>query len=200
MTTAIQNLPEVRVEIVSNDHLTDLDRLFATDDVADRCWCAWFCRPVKEFHVVGRDGNRELLIDTMEQHSNPIGLIAFIDTEPVGWCAIGERSRFVRAVKVPTLAQREGNDDEVWLVPCFYIRREFRKCGVATALLSVAIDCATEYGAVAIEGFPFADTKAKSAGPDAMVGSQSLFDQSGFRIVSRPSGRRVVMRKDLTRP
>lgn len=200
MTTSEQSSAGIRVESVGIGHVAALDQLFGSDEVADRCWCAWFCRPVKEFHAVGRDGNREMFIETVQQHARPTGLIASIGSRPAGWCALGARSRFVRAVKVPTLAQRQGNDDEVWFVPCFFIRHEYRSRGVAGALLSAAVTCAKEHGAVAIEGFPFADTKAKSTGPDAMVGSQRLFDRHGFRIVSRPSERRVVMRLDLTRP
>jgi error-prone DNA polymerase len=68
--------------------------------------------------------------------------------------------------------------------------------GVAGALLSAAVACAQDHGAVAIEGIPFADT-TRPTGADAMVGTQSLFEQGGFAVDNRPSARRVVMRKEL---
>lgn len=184
----------LRVEPVEPRHLRDLDALFATDETANRCWCAWYVVSVKDFHAVGRPGNRSLLINTIHDYPLPIGLLAFKDETPVGWCATGPRSRFYRAVKTPTLKARTGDDDSIWLVPCFYVAPDHRGQQVATNLLTAATEVAFQHGATAIEGFPLAGSKTRSSGANFSTGNEDLFAACGFEVDHRPSNNRVVMR------
>jgi hypothetical protein len=68
---------------------------------------------------------------------------------------------------------------------------------VSGQLLAAAIETARAHGATAVEGFPLAGD-----GPydrtDLYLGTEPLFAAHGFRVVARPSPRRVVMRRDLT--
>jgi len=190
----------LRVEPVEARHLSDLDTLFATDETTDRCWCAWHVIRVKDFHDVGREGNRQLFIRTIEDEPGPIGLLAYDGETPVGWCATGPRSRFRRAVTTPTLKQRTGDDDTVWLVPCLYIEQAHRGHGVARRLLDAAAETAFEHGAEAIEGFPLAGSTKKSSGSNYSTGNEELFASCGFVEDHRPSNARVVMRRDNPSP
>ena len=53
-----------------------------------------------------------------------------LDGEPVGWAAAGPRSRYARAVRTPTLKGVDhSEDDDVWLAPCFFVRRDKRGHG-----------------------------------------------------------------------
>jgi GNAT superfamily N-acetyltransferase len=73
----------------------------------------------------------------------------------VGWCAVGPRSRFVHALRVPSFKGRDPSEDEsVWLVSCFNVHRDHRSEGVSRAPLLGAADLAKKHGAKAIEGFP----------------------------------------------
>lgn len=115
----------------------------------------------------------------------------------VGWCAVGPRRRYARAVRTPTFKGRDPNeDDAVWLVPCFFVHRDARRAGVSRALLEAAIRLAQEHGATAIEGFPYAGSKRRSGG-DLQVGFEPLFASCSFSVARRPSGNRVVMRREL---
>ncbi len=185
------------VEAVTPDRIEDLGRLFSTNEVADRCWCMWFIRPVKEFHAVGREGNRASFHELVANHQHPPGLLAYRDGEPVGWCAVGPRSRYIRALKMPTYRNREGSgDSDVWLVPCFFVRRDARRTGVTRALLEAAVRLAREGGATAIEGFPFAGGQRRSSG-DLQVGFEPLFSSCGFEVSRTPSASRVIMHREL---
>lgn len=176
----------------------DLDRLFATDPVVDRCWCMWFITRVADFHEAGRAGNRSAFLQLAEQDPDPLGLIAYRGTEAVGWCAIGPRRRYERILRAPTLKERDRTeDDTVWFVPCFFIRPDARREGVAAALLRGAVELARTSGAPAIEGFPLAGTKARSGGSDFMTGVEPLFASMGFTPTHRPSNNRVIMRLSL---
>ena len=86
----------------------------------------------------------------------PMGMLASLSTGPVGWCATGPRSRYVGGT-TSTGERRDGDggeDDAVWLVPCFFVHPAHRSRGVTHALLRAAVELATTHGATAIEGRP----------------------------------------------
>jgi hypothetical protein len=81
----------------------------------------WYMMRVTDFHAAGRDGNRAAFIDHSRTSASPMGVIAFDGSEPVGWCGVGPRARYERALKTPTLKGRDpAEDDDVWLVTCFF--------------------------------------------------------------------------------
>lgn len=188
----------IRVEELTEDRVTDLDRLFSADEDTDHCWCMWFLIPVKAFHEQGHDGNKSGFLSRMEADPHPMGLIAYDGDEPVGWCAAGPRDRYTRVLKVPTLRNRDkAEDSTAWLVPCFFVAKTARGKGVSRVLLEGAVDLARQRGAPAIEGFPLAGSARRSGGSDMMVGVEPLFASCGFEVSDRPSDNRVVMRRTL---
>jgi GNAT superfamily N-acetyltransferase len=185
------------IQPLTTERLPDLEQLFASDPVADRCWCMWFIIPVNEYHAAGGEGNRASFCRLSAASDIPLGLLAYQDGIPVGWCAVGPRSRYVRALKTPTYRGGEpGDDEDVWLAPCFFIRKEARGKKIAGALLEAAVRLAEENGAAAVEGFPLQGTGSASSG-DRQVGTEALFSACGFERVRTPSSKRVVMRRKL---
>ena len=76
------------------------------------------------------------------------GLVAYLDTEPVGWCAVEPRTAYVRLGRVPWAGRAEDKtDDGVWAVTCFVVRTGFRRRGVTYALARAAVDFARQRGA-----------------------------------------------------
>lgn len=127
------------------------------------------------------------------------GLVAYVDTEPVGWCAVEPRTAYeglLRNSRVPWAGRTEdATDDGVWAVTCFLTRVGFRRRGVSRALARAAVGFARERGARAVEGYPITTTNVISE--ELHVGTVSVFAGAGFTEVSRPTLRRVVMRLDL---
>jgi GNAT superfamily N-acetyltransferase len=130
------------------------------------------------------------------------GLVAYLDDEPVGWCAVEPRTAYPRLLlktRVPWEGRAEDKaDDSVWAVTCFVTRVGFRRRGISRALARASVDFARERGARALEGYPM----LTEPGQDFMlvelhVGSRSVFAGAGFTEVSRPTKRRVVMRIDF---
>lgn len=192
------NRSSLTVEPVVAGHRAALDDLFGADAMADRCWCLWFLIPVREFHDAGRDGNRRRMMDLIEESAVPMGLLAFDDEVPVGWCGVGPRARYQRAIRTPTLRGWHSPDhDTTWFVPCFFVRPGHRERGVAGALLAAAVAAARSSGATAIEGFPLSGDRRRSSGSDFQTGVEALFAAHGFEPVHRPSSNRVVMRREL---
>jgi hypothetical protein len=131
----------------------------------------------------------------------PMGILASVAGQPVGWCACGPRIRYLAAIggRTGPLAQRSRNEDhDVWLVACIFVARDHRRSGVVLPLLRGAIALARENGASAVEGWPLA-AGVRRAG-DAHVGREGVFARLGFSCVQRPGSGRVIMRLDLTGP
>lgn len=126
------------------------------------------------------------------------GLVAYLDDEPVGWCAVESRPEFtalLRVFRVPWEGRAEDKTDaSVWALTCFFTRAGYRKRGVSRALARTAVDFARTRGARAIEGYPI--TTKDVIAEELHVGTQATFLAAGFAQVSRPK-RRVVMRIDF---
>jgi GNAT superfamily N-acetyltransferase len=129
------------------------------------------------------------------------GLVAYLDGEPVGWCAVEPRTAYVRLLRnriVWADRQEDKTDDDVWAVTCFLVRRGFRRQGVSYALARAAVDFARKRGARALEGYPMITRPAQDITWDEIrVGSRSIFEAAGFAEVSHPTLHRVVMRIDF---
>ncbi len=185
------------IQVVTSDLIKDLSRLFSSEPVVDSCWCMWFITPIKTYHTAGSGGNCASFCEMVARDNLPPGLLAYHNEEPVGWCAVGPRTRYVRALKTPTY--NDGNINEapgIWLTPCFFIRKDMRRKGISQALLNEAIHLASENGATAIDGFPYSGAKKRSVN-DLQVGYEALFAACGFEVLRRPSTSRVVMRREL---
>jgi GNAT superfamily N-acetyltransferase len=127
------------------------------------------------------------------------GLVAYLDGEPVGWCAIEPRTAYVRLGRVPWAGRAEDKtDDSVWAVTCFVTRAGFRRRGISRALARAAVDFARERGARALEGYPMITQPGQEITWDELrVGSRGIFADAGFTEVSHPTLRRFVMRIDF---
>lgn len=129
------------------------------------------------------------------------GLVAYLDGEPVGWCAVEPRSAFprLRTTRVPWTGRTEDpEDDGVWAVTCFVTRVGYRRRGVSRALAAACVGFARDRGARAIEGYPMiTHPEQEITWGELYVGSRSIFAAAGFTQVNRPTVRRVVMRVDF---
>ena len=188
---------DITVRAVDADRLDDLDTLFATTRTTTGCQCMWHIVTAKECQAGSGEPNRAAFASLTVDSPDPVGLLAYRGDDPVGWCAAGPRSRYARALRSTQLKERDpAEDDTVWLVPCFYVRRDARKAGVTMSLLRGAVDLARSRGATAVEGFPLAGDGRRSAA-DAFLGVEPLFAACGFTAVARPSANRVIMRHPL---
>jgi GNAT superfamily N-acetyltransferase len=86
--------------------------------------------------------------------------------------------------------------DEVgWAITCVFARAGYRKRGIARALAAAAVEHARRHGARAVEAYPMVDKNALAE--ELHVGTEAMFADAGMTVVSHPSKRRLVMRRDL---
>src|SRR5687768_196502 len=146
----------------------DLQAVFGTRGYASRCQCQrykignadWTPVPVEE---------RAFQLRVQTDCGNPgsdrtSGLVAYLDGEPAGWCAVEPRPAYtglLRNNRVPWVGRTEDKGDEgIWAVTCLFTRAGFRKRGISRALARAAADFARERGARAVEGYPITTTNA----------------------------------------
>jgi GNAT superfamily N-acetyltransferase len=185
---------------VTADTLGDLAELFETNKTTTGCWCMFFISPHKEVQAGWWGGGNRAAFEEMARASTvPVGLLAYDqDGVPVAWAAVGPRSRFQRAIGPRNTMLRDRDpreDDDVWFVPCFFVRVGHRRSGATRALLDAAVELAAQHGATAVEGFPLAaDNPTKL---DGYYGRQRVFADTGFECIATPTPKRVVMRRNL---
>jgi len=183
------------------DDLTDLAKLFEGNRNTQRCWCTAFCASRGQFAagwVTG--GNRRRFETIAASGGTPMGILASMSGEPVGWAACGPRSRYAVADRGRSklLRHRDRSEDEmVWLVPCLYIRQDHRAQGITYELVRAAVELASGEGARAIEGWPVTGSDRRSA--EAFLGREKVFEDLGFHCVTRPDAHRAMMRLELWR-
>jgi len=127
------------------------------------------------------------------------GNIAYADGLPAGWCAIAPRKEYKRLETSRIF--KPVDDKAVWSVSCFFIKKDFRRKGLSTALLSAAATFAFARGALIVEGYPTDLNKQRKAEkgkqlPDVFVwtGLAATFMKAGFKEVARRSDSRPIMR------
>lgn len=207
MADTTRMMTDVAISVVPANEASwdDLTTVFGTRGDASRCQCQWFKIRDFEWRSVPVDERAERLREqTGCGHPGArttSGLVAYLDGEPAGWCAVEPRTAYERLLRtrVPwTWRAEDKSDDGVWAVTCFVTRTGFRRRGVSRALARAAVDFARERGARAIEGYPMITHPGqKITWGELYVGSRSIFADAGFAEVSRPTRRRVVMRIDF---
>ena len=127
------------------------------------------------------------------------GIVAYLDGEPAGWCAVEPRSHYgglVRVFRVPWEGRDEDRaDPTVWAVTCLFTRAGLRRRGISRGLAAAAVGFAKARGARALEAYPLTTTNALLE--ELHPGTEATFAAAGLVEVSRPSVRRAVMRIDF---
>jgi len=168
----------------------DFARLFESRGSPKACWCmAW--RANKE-EVRQTDGaSRRTFMEQRVRAGVPVGILGYLDGEPVAWCSIAPRDTYR-----PSLGGADEPGDApgtVWSLACLFVTSRLRGQGVTHQLIEAAIAHARARGARSIEAYP--------VDPDSpsyrFMGFVGTFEAMGFREVGREGSRRYVLRYDI---
>jgi GNAT superfamily N-acetyltransferase len=185
----------------------DLQAVFGTRGAAVHCQCQRYkLRPREAFSKFPvEERARRLREQTACGHADAettSGLVAYLEGEPVGWCAVEPRPAYeglARNNRVPWEGRDEDKADAgVWAATCVFVRAGFRGRGLAYALAEAAAGFARARGARALEAYPILTEPGQKISWDEIhVGSPSIFAAAGLAEVTRPTKRRAVMRVDF---
>ena len=122
----------------------------------------------------------------------PPGLLAFDGDVAVGWCQLTPRDALPWLDRAWRL--KRVDDVPVWSLSCFYVRKGYRRRGVASALIAAAVKAAQRAKAPALEAYPL---DAELTPSSTSTGYASSFARAGFKTVARRVPPRPIMRHDL---
>ena len=122
----------------------------------------------------------------------PPGLLAFDGNLAVGWCQLTPRDALPWLDR--TWRLKRVDDGPVWSLSCFYVRKGYRRRGVASALIAAAVRAAQRAKAPALEAYPL---DAELTPSSTSTGYASTFARAGFKTVARRVPPRPIMRHDL---
>lgn len=182
--------PRLTFHSVTPDRWRDLERLFGPSGCGG-CWCMWWRLSRGDFEAGKGEPNRRALRKLVRGGTAP-GLLAYAGEEPVGWVAVEPRAAYSRLGRARALAAVD--ELPVWSVTCLYVRKDWRRRGVTSALIGAAAKYAFRNGAPALEAYPVVP-RGKAAAAFIYPGVLSTYLGSGFQVVKRPSMARAIVRR-----
>lgn len=183
--------PQLRFREVTPETWPDLERLFEGRGGPKYCWCmVWRDMPAEDRRSGGGPARKRSL-ESAVKSGMPVGIVGYMDGEPVAWCSIAPRPTYRKGLGGVDV---EGQDPgAVWSLACFFIQRQLRGDGLARQVLEAAVEHARMNGAASVEAYP--------VDPDSpsyrYMGFVEMFAGRGFRELGRAGSRRHVMRIDL---
>ena len=144
-----------------------------------------------EFEKRKGDQNK-LAIRKLVKKDEVLGLLAYVDNNPAGWCAVAPREKYVRLESSRVL--RPVDDQPVWSVSCFFIAKAYRGMGLSVKLLEATKDFVRKQSAGILEAYPIETKGAKMPDVFAWTGILSTFLAAGFTEEKRNSPSRPIVR------
>ena len=184
-TTAIEVLP------LTPGRWEDFSDLFGTHGAYGGCWCMWWRTTRKQFELNGNRGNQQAIQDLVNTGTIP-GILAYYESVPIAWCSLAPRDDYASLNRSRVL--KPIDDQPVWSLVCFFVAKQFRGQGIASQVLSGAINYAANQGAKIIEAYPTVSKSGSLPPVSSFMGVPSLFTAAGFVEVAHPSQARLIMR------
>ncbi|MCK6210102.1 GNAT family N-acetyltransferase [Georgenia sp. EYE_87] len=183
---------------VTPDRFEDFADVINPNRRATHCWCLSHRLRAKDIEELG-GGDREQAMRALCERENPPGVVTYLDGVPVGWCNVGARAEIPRLAGSKLI--RPVDDVPVWSIICVVVRSGHRKKGVTGQLIEGAVAYAASRGAPAVEAYPV-DPPGRMDLTMAFVGTRSMFEKVGFRVIGTTDAvasrmPRIVMRRDI---
>lgn len=147
----------------------DFEKLFEGRGSPKSCWCmVWRATPEE---ARNRDGtSRKAAIAKRIAAGVTVGLLGYLEDEPVAWCSVAPRSTYRRLVSDCSA------DEGVWSIACFFIIRKLRNRGITRQVIAAAVDFARSRGATIVEAYPVATDSPSYR----FMGFVQTFKKEGF--------------------
>ncbi len=183
------DLTGIQIDVAAARHGQGLAQLFGTNGYG--CYCRywhfagtareWLARCAHE-----PEQNRAEMLSALNGRGPEMhGMVAENrEGEVIGWLKLARADQLTKLYDqrlYKGLAALARHPDAIWAVGCVFVREDFRRQGVARALLKGAVGAAASWGARALEAFPRSDTDVADAA--LMMGPLKLFTDAGFEVV-----------------
>lgn len=193
----LETIGPITVHDVTPDRLADYQLYF--DKFAFRDYPAWqscYCMEThrtqtdEEWAARTADDNRRDMSRMIEEQQ-VTGLLAYVDGKPVGWCNYGETTHLNGVMH--RFGLNAGEQQGVGSLACFNVSAPYRKHGVASALMEVALERLRARGVKVVEAYPSRNQDSPQAN---YRGPLQMFLRAGFEPY-RETERHIIVRKTL---
>lgn len=174
---------------VTKARRADFDRLFETPGSPKYCWCMTW-RATREELKDTTSHTRKKQMHRRIDNGTTVGLLGYLDGEPVAWVSIAPRETYER-LGGPNAEPGEN----IWSLACMFVRRQIRRQGYGNELIEAAMAYARKRAATVLEAYPV-DPESPSY---RFMGFIPAFERLGFEEVGREGTRRHVMRLAIKR-
>ncbi len=163
-----------------------------------RCYCVCWAAARQDGEDLGTGEARRAAAERYVRSGAIRGYLARQDGRVVGWCHANDRaacavSRSGEQYLKPLVEAENDPARKVLSVLCFVVAPEFRRRGIAGALLDRVCEDAAKGGYDCVEGYP---CKEFTSAADNYTGPLRLFLDRGFEI-ALDWGPRACVRKEL---
>ena len=183
---------KLQVREVTAARWDDFEKLFGARGSPNYCWCmAWRAsqQELKTKNEGTAGAGRKALMKKRIGDDVPVGLLGYLDQQPVAWCSLAPFDTF-RGLRKTGEAEAT---ERIWSITCFFVRRDLRGSGLAKQLLAAAVRHARKKGAERLEGYG-----VEPGSPSYRhMGFVSMFEQAGFEDAGPEGTRRHVMQLPL---
>lgn len=185
--TKKKNAPKLTFHPVTGETLPDLAQF--SEEHGKFGWCSCMRWRMKSTEFKGSSKKKRVeRLEEMVCEKVPVGVLAYSEGEPIGWCSIAPRETYEALERYRALPRID--EKPVWSVVCFFIDSGMRRQGVTLGLLKAAVKYAKSQGASIIEGYPVEPGERSYT----YMGSPSTFRRAGFHDVTPDGTTRIVMR------
>jgi GNAT superfamily N-acetyltransferase len=186
---------KITVKPLTLQRWPDFEAVFAAKgcSVARGCWCMCYRDSGRQALPAGvrPADQRKRCMKALVASGPPPGLLGYRGKVPVGWVSLGPRSDYARLRRSSVM--KAVDEQPVWSIVCFVVPSEYRKQGVASALLAGAVRYARQCGAELLEGYPV-DRDGRGRDDSLWFGTKSMFDRAAFAEIARRRPQRPIMR------
>jgi GNAT superfamily N-acetyltransferase len=176
---------------LSPERWADFEKLFGERGACGGCWCMSWRIPPKEFQKNKGQGNKTAM-RKLVRAGEQIGIIGYLNKEPVAWCAVAPREKYSRLENSRVL--RRIDDQPVWSITCFFIAKPCRRMGLSVEMLKGVIAFCKKKKIEILEAYPIRPYSKNMPAAFAWTGFVSAFEKAGFVEAKRWSKSRPIMR------
>jgi len=193
-TEKINMTSKLKFEQLTSSNWKEFEMLMGEKGGCGNCWCMYFRLPYKIFQENKPNGNKKMMKNLVNK-GTPQGLIASMNSEPVGWIAMAPREDYIKIENSRVFKRID--EQPVWSITCFFVRKEYRHKGLSQQLIKGAVDFAKKKKIKILEAYPAIPYAEKVPHPFLWVGVLSSFVKNGFTIVRQQSKSRAMVRIEL---
>lgn len=143
------------------------------------CWCM-------EFHPEGKErgAHRRGAKERRVQEGTAHAALVYDGATCVGWCQFGPAAELPRIKHLRVYNQGQGQAPE-WRITCFFVDKDFRGKGVASAALAGALQEIARLGGGMVESYPEDTADRRVSGSFLYNSRLAMFEHQGFQRARR---------------